>query len=115
MCKQRLTCWVQWVTNPERQSFTYIVHICLQGIKSVASRGEREGGREEGREGCSALDASFLTRSHFHDKVICKSCKSRNLAFVSYVMYSTSANVSIQMDISKSNVVAAKLPSDEAP
>lgn len=90
MCKQRLTCWVQWVTNPERQSFTYIVHIFLQGRK-VWLQGER------GREGCSALDTSFLMRSHFHDKIICKSCESRNLVFVSYVIYSTSAIISIQI------------------
>lgn len=74
--KQRLTRWVQWVTHLERQSFTNIVHIFLQDIKSMASRGGNEG-REEGREGCSALDASFLMRSHLHDKVICKSCAAK--------------------------------------
>lgn len=54
-------------------------------------------------------------KSPFMIRSSAKAVQSRNLVLVSYVIYSASAIISIQMDITKSNVVAAKLPSDEAP
>lgn len=54
-------------------------------------------------------------KSPFMIKSSAKGVQSRKLVFISYVIFSTSAIISIHMDISKSNVVAAKLSSDEAP